>query len=296
MEERPWEKIFQVRLGFRSGEILSANDLSGFVNSIDRDSQEWVCRGLLRELEDDSLWNQFGLPGNVHDVSYFCSLFHLNTKTVQGCIKKYREGKYLNGGMGGAPHLLSHSVMVDLKQRIMTMKPRPTTAQLRHLLVEAARQTAKDRGKTILEQEKIQCISFQGSFQHYIKEYGLLKRKGQAVYPERAKAIADKRLVCSWIVVLMTTFGQLPGYKKWNSDQSMVRIEPSGTGMKVWIAKEEEVNAHDRLIVENAQVRSFTIADLCFHRVTFIIASPGSHGKQNVLQIHLLGQRSWAAG
>lgn len=69
----------------------------------------------------------------------------------------------------------------------------------------------------------------------------------------------------------MATFGQLPGYKKWNSDQSMVGIEPSGTGMKVWIAKEEEVNAHDRLVVENAQVRYFTIVGLHLQRDTLII-------------------------
>ena len=40
------------------------------------------------------------------------------------------------------------------------------------------------------------------TFYSYKKHYSLKQRAGQPVFIERSKAIADKRLVCNWVVVV----------------------------------------------------------------------------------------------
>lgn len=148
-------------------------------------------------------------------------------------MKRFKNGQPLGDSFGGAPPLIDAEGELRLKERILSEKPRPTTKVFVNWLTEAARETAARRGKTKSQQARIVSIS-KASLAHYTHSLDLTKRTAQPIFPERARAIADNRLVCKWIVVLLATFGSLPGYKKWNSDQSMVGIEPSNSGMRVW--------------------------------------------------------------
>lgn len=267
MGDEPWKELFSVTRGRRSGEVLSANDLSDV--DIDGVSKTWACQGLSHILDHDEQWISFGLPGNDRDLVAFCALFSLPVKTVQGWMQRFKKGQPLSDSLGGAPQLIDTEGKLRLKERILGARPRPTTKVFVSWLIEAAKETAERRGKTKAQQARITSVS-KSSLAHYTHYLELTKRTGQPVFPERARAVADTRLVCKWIIVLLATFGVLPGYKKWNSDPSMVGIEPSNAGMKVWVAKEEEANAHERLVIENPSVRPRVVC-LVGHLLWFIL-------------------------
>ena len=51
-------------------------------------------------------------------------------------------------------------------------------------------------------------------------------------------------------------------WKKFNADDSMCGIKPMGAGSKVWICKEEEALAEERLVIENPGVFKFKLVHL----------------------------------
>jgi hypothetical protein len=231
----PWKVVFDVVIGGRSHEILSYNDLSNF-GSIDACSKVWAVRCLIGEIQNDEHWAKLQIPGDKHNVAKFCDLFGLSPDTVRSWISRYRNRGFLLGS-DGRPTLIDDDIMIDLSKTVQSSSKRLSNNDLVRLMIDCARQTLHRKGGSTVAQEKIQSIS-QATFSHYANAYSLTKRSGQIVFPEREKAIADKRLACSWVAVLMAVFGQLPAYKKWNSDQSMVGVEPAG--MRTQIKFHEE--------------------------------------------------------
>lgn len=251
MEEFDPAKLFVVTITeTRTGTNPQYINLSGY--DFSNESKIWVCKGLNGELEDDLHWISLNVAKDCHATVNFCKLFNLNVSTVKKWRVHFKNNDFQHAH-SGKPKMIDENEMLAIANKVATARPRLTTVQMCEALKVGAKVTAQKRGCSIVGISNIECLS-RNSFSSYVNEYKLTSRTGQPVFQDRAKAIADCRLACCWVVVFMAVFGQLPSYKKWNSDQSMVGIEPNGTNVKVWISNQEEVDEHDRLVVSNAQV------------------------------------------
>jgi hypothetical protein len=243
-------KIFSFNVGARSGVLYNLANLQGY--EFTNQAKEWVCKGLNGDLTEDNHWQLLDIKNDCHNTKVFCELFNLNMNTVKTWTQLYRKHIYQHE-FKGQPKMIDHDTMLAIKEQVISARPRLTTPQICQKFKEGAQATGRLRGFSELQVHNIEAPK-SSAFDSYVTAYKLNSRVGQPIFADRAKAIADSRLVCCWVVLFMTVFGQLPDYKKWNSDQSMVGIEPNGTNVRVWIANEEEVETHDRMVVENAQV------------------------------------------
>jgi hypothetical protein len=242
---------FAVHIGSRTGEITSSADLLNY--TLSGRSKLWACKGLMNELGSDDNWTTLQIPNDCHAVTSFCRLFNLPVQTVREWLRHYKSNSHLHE-LPGCPRSIDLDLVLGIKTQLMEVRPRPNRLQLVQMLIIALRETAKRRGSSMIEIDKINKIT-SSTFKRYCDEFDFRERLAQPVFPERAKALADKRLCCCWVIIYFAFFAHLPSYKKFNSDQSLVGVDVKGSGgMRVWIAQEEELNSHDRLVLENPQV------------------------------------------
>lgn len=250
-----WE-VFEITRSRRTNNITYYANLSE--TTLSNAEKLWACKGVDGELEDDVHWRNLEL---VYDERFiksnlinFCTMFSINYENHfrNWFYRNYRRNKY-SYDTAGKPKRIDNEELIIIKNKIKDLKYKPNPAALSILLNEAQVNTAVKRGRSMVQIALIDNLSPKA-----ISLYsgGLWKRrKGQSTFQARQTALEDKRALAHWASVLMATMGNLPPYKKFNSDQSMVGIKAAGSNNIVFIACEEEVEAHEkleRLVVKTA--------------------------------------------
>jgi len=243
----PWE-VFEINRSRRTNVITYSANLSETILS--NAEKLWACKGVDGELEDDIHWKNLELVYDERkpksNMVKFCDLFSISYENTfkNWFYRNYRKNKY-SYELVGKPKRIDNEELIIVKNKIKGLRYKPNATTVGVFLNEAQVNTAVKRGRSLVQIALIDNLSPKA-----ISEYssGLWKiRKGQVTFQARQTALEDKRALAHWIAVLMATMGYLPPYKKHNSDQSMVGIKTAGSNNIVFIACEEEVEAHDRL-------------------------------------------------
>lgn len=249
--KQPWE-IFEIKRSLRSNEILTANDLSDYpLSDAEKDLACRAVDGKLTEGDEMNWWNNIGLDTKSYYVKKeFCNLFGIPIGTFLNWFNRNYKGNKFAHEKSGPPRKIDDSTMKSLCHHLLTSAVKPDDIVFNDLLLEAQKTTAKKRRVSINDQASIEdlCIA---SKKMYTKEYGLKDKKCQKSTEAREKALADKRLRAHWITVLLAVMGNLPAYKKFNSDDSMVGVMAEGSLCRVWVATRQEVEKHDREVTSN---------------------------------------------
>jgi len=252
-EVPPWEIFSQTTSNSNRlrNKIIYYNDLSSKDVLLTNEQKNWACLGLDGKLENDPNWQILEIKNDKFRINNFCNIFSLDLGNVRNWFyRNYKKGKYAYEKVG-RQQLIDGETMIALKNTVKSMTNKPTTKRLNEMLNEAQLTTANKRGRTIIEQSLIENLNVK-TLKIYSDQYGLSERTGQVSFAARERATSDKRCLAHWIVVLILVFGNLPPYKKFNLDHSMVGIDAEGSNNKVWIASEEEVESYDRLVIRTS--------------------------------------------
>jgi hypothetical protein len=256
-----YARLFQVHRNQRTGCINALHNLSEI--DIGLSCRRWACDAVKGLHDEDECWMSMGIESKTRSTaSEFCSLFSLNLNTFRSWAKRKEKCRLSHDdAAGGRPKKISKAAMIEIKNAVMnggsSEAGRPIN--LSTLLVEGAKMTARENGKSEIEVTRLDVDGFSGtSLRRYAKEHKFVQRKAQKNDATRQAALKDLRLMFHWVILFSALNAHLPAYKKFNSDQSMIGVETEGTGMRVWICKEEEANSleeGERLVVTTDSVR-----------------------------------------
>jgi hypothetical protein len=244
---QPWE-VFKIYRSRKDNSIQYYDDLSDI--HLSNTQKNWVCMGLDGKLEDDVNWNNLEIKYNENSITSnlntFCNMFSINTINFRNLFyRNYKKNKFSHE-KAGAPRKINNSQMTLIKNNIRDRRYKPNEEELNNMLKHGQEETARSYGRSRVQLALIIPLSATAK-KIYIDEYGLNGKKGQVTNEARQTALEDKRCVAHWVAVYMAIGGNLPPYCKWNSDQSMVKIEAAGNNHKVYFSSEEEASAHDNM-------------------------------------------------
>ena len=249
----PWDVFAALKIerGRHAGEIVEYADLSSI--NISSEAKLWACKGIDGLLNDDPNWNTFGIPHDRHRMKTFCTMFNLKYRSFRdGWWRNYKNERPCHSSTGkpiSSDEASMKSLADDLYDRQRAGLPRWTDADIIQRVQQSRIETAHRHGKSLVEISRIVSPS-KKSAEKLLNQYGIFSRKPQVCTEARDKATADMRLFFIWVTVFMPVFGNLPPFKKFNADLSMVGVKPQGMGQRVWIARREEWEKDDKLVAD----------------------------------------------